>query len=566
MYDYSTLSKVDAQKKFNDFPEIDAAALTKQVNELFTPYLFFHLERDKISFWSSCCGEHSSLNKLPRTMGPVERSIIYGKHNSEATCPCCGRRVTMKNVSRLGKRKNLVEYHPVVFLKAKDGDLYARCCWARKDYQDKLNAMPLFMDTYAMRFSIGRSEEYHDYYDNKVAHSVLEGNYDPVHRVITEPFAKGGYWMGMSYVPYTVYGLDEIAKSDFKYCQYEEFEKRTDGIHYDLCKYLAACSIYPRQIEMLMKTGCRELVEDLVCGRRKNRNIIKWTATNPCEAFNLDKVELRAFHESGCSVRLIEWYKKLRRYKLPTSFETLREIDRCLDASDVTDICVRRNIRPDRLTRYLDRFVGPRCGGMGVYTIGCAYQDWKDYLVMAEKLHYDLTVETVLMPRNLDLAHQQAQEEMYLKQKREERRKNKAERKAAKESLARRQKRYNVEHDGYFIRIAVSSSEITREGKMLDHCVGGYAERHMSDKTTILFLRSSDAPDTPLYTVQMDGDFLVQIHGYRNERLDHGKKAPDPRETMRWFLDPWLEWVKKGSPRRKDGTPRLPKFKEVKTA
>lgn len=565
MYDYATLKKVDAQKRFDDFPKIDAAALTKQVNDLFTPYLFFHLERDKISFWSSCCGEHSSLDKLPRTIGPVERSIIFGKHNDEATCPCCGKRVTMKNVSRLGKRKNLLEFHPVVFLTAKDGDLYARCCWARKDYKGELTDPPLFMDTHAMHFSIGMSEEYHDGYGH-VVHNVLKGNYDPVHRVITEPFTNGGYWMGLSYVPYTVFGLDEIAKSDFKYCQYEQFERRIDGRSSDMCKYLAACSIYPRQIEMLMKAGCRPLVEDLVIGRRKNRNIIKWTANNPCEAFDLDKVELRAFRESGCSVRLIEQYKRLRRNKLPTSFETLREIDRSMDAGDVTESCVKKNVRPDRLIHYLDRFVGPRCGGMGVYTVGCAYQDWKDYVVMAEKLGYDLAVETVLMPRNLELAHQQAQEEMYLKMKREERKKNKAERKAAKESLARRQKRYNIEHDGYFIRIAVSSGEITAEGKALEHCVGGYAERHMSDKTTILFLRSCDAPDKSLYTIQMDGDYLVQIHGYKNERLDGGKHAPDPRETMRWFLDPWLEWVKKGSPRRKDGTPRLPKFKEVKTA
>ena len=571
MTEYEILTVADAQKKFDEFPLIDAAALTEKVNELFTPYLFFKRKRDSIELWSSCCRKSGSMDKIPRTMGPVEAAIIFGKHGDKATCPYCGKSVTLKNVSRLGKRKNLCEFHPVIFLNAKDGDLYARCYWARKNYKDNLDAPPLFMDTHAMHFSIGMSEEYHDVwgYDggNKlcIKHNVLEGNYDPVHRLITEPFTGGGYYYSPRYCSYYVFGLDEIAKSDFRYCQYEQFagDKRT--MHSDLCKYLAAYSIYPRQIEMLMKAGGKPLVEDLVIGRRKNRNIIKWTATNPFEAFGLDKVELRAFRESGCSVRLIEYYKKLRRYKLPTSFKVLGEFDKKIDVSTLAEICIKRSVRPEKLLHYLNRFVGPRCYG-GIYSLGCAFQDWKDYIVMAETLEYDLTVETVLFPRNLDLAHQQALEEVNLKKAREEREKKKEQRKQEKESLARRQKKYNIEYDGYFIRIAESVGEIRDEGRALSHCVGGYAERHMSGATTILFLRSCDEPDKSLYTIQMDGDVLIQIHGYKNERLDGGKTAPAPRETMRWLLDPWIKWVKRGSPRREDGTPRLPKIKEAKTA
>ena len=88
----------------------------------------------------------------------------------------------------------------------------------------------------------------------------------------------------------------------------------------------------------------------------------------------------------------------------------------------------------------------------------------------------------------------------------------------------------------------------------------------MSGQTTILFLRRIDAPDVSLYTIQMNGDTLAQIHGYKNERLESGRSAPNPRETMRWLLDPWIEWLKKGSPRREDGTARIPKHKEAKSA
>lgn len=69
----------------------------------------------------------------------------------------------------------------------------------------------------------------------------------------------------------------------------------------------------------------------------------------------------------------------------------------------------------------------------------------------------------------------------------------------------------------------------------------------------------------------MSGKRLVQIHGYRNEGMysTKGRFAPDPRETYRDFLDPWLDWVAAGSKRDKAGAPVLPKKKketEVKSA
>ncbi len=580
MSGYTLLNEAEAQEIFDQFPGIDAAAMTERVNELFTPYLFFRKGRERIELWSSCCREHGAMDRLPRTIGMIEAGIIWGKHDDKTICPYCGRMVTLKNVSKLGKKKKLLEFHPVIFLNAKDGDLYARCYWARKNYLEDLTDPPLFMDTYAMHFAIGRSEEVHEEWmpNGKpgFVHRVLEGNYDPVHRIITEPFTNGTGWNGgIRYVPYYIFGLEAIAQSDFKYCQYEHFEyEKCDHenrpLHGDLCKYLAAYSIYPRQIEMLMKTGGKSLVRDLVVGRSKNRNIIKWAATNPCDAFGLDKTELRAFRESGCDFRMIEVYKRLRRKNMLTSFASLHGLEHELYTDQVkpfAEDCIRENIHPDRMRRYFDRFTGPRCHS-GVYTLRMAWQNWKDYLTMAEQLDYDLTVETVRFPRNLDLAHSEAQAEIYLRKEREQQEKEKDLVEAAKESLERRQKKYNAEYEGYFIRIAENPEEIRAEGKDLVHCVGGYAERHMKGVTTILFLRRCEAPNVPLYTIQMDGNQMVQIHGYKNEGIhsSKGRFAPDPRKTMAWLLDPWLEWLKKGSPRRDDGTARLPKYKEVKTA
>lgn len=85
--------------------------------------------------------------------------------------------------------------------------------------------------------------------------------------------------------------------------------------------------------------------------------------------------------------------------------------------------------------------------------------------------------------------------------------------------------------------------------------VGGYADRHMRGVTTILFLRRSSAPGTPYVTIEMDGNQIRQIHGYHNDTLPG---SPKPREVHKEFLDTWLQWLRAGSKRNEDGTPKLP--------
>lgn len=62
----------------------------------------------------------------------------------------------------------------------------------------------------------------------------------------------------------------------------------------------------------------------------------------------------------------------------------------------------------------------------------------------------------------------------------------------------------------------------------------------------------------------MNGNRLVQAHGYRNDRM----KCPEnpdcipPRTLYAEIFDPWLAWVEAGSRRDKDGKPVVPKNKE----
>ena len=118
--------------------------------------------------------------------------------------------------------------------------------------------------------------------------------------------------------------------------------------------------------------------------------------------------------------------------------------------------------------------------------------------------------------------------------------------------------KYSFELDGLRIVFPLTAASIRREGKVLDHCVGGYAERHIKGVLTILFLRKASAPNTPYVTIETDGNQIRQIHGYDNERSG----GESPRKVHKEFLDSWLAWLKAGSRRDQDRKPILPKRKE----
>ena len=81
-----------------------------------------------------------------------------------------------------------------------------------------------------------------------------------------------------------------------------------------------------------------------------------------------------------------------------------------------------------------------------------------------------------------------------------------------------------------------SGEEVIAEGRILDHCVGGYVDRIAKGETIILFMRKRSDPQKPFYTLNIspDGTRLIQVHGYKNRW-----PATDP-ETLP-FLDKWVE-------------------------
>lgn len=102
-------------------------------------------------------------------------------------------------------------------------------------------------------------------------------------------------------------------------------------------------------------------------------------------------------------------------------------------------------------------------------------------------------------------------------------------------------KLYNWQYKDFFIVVADSADSLVKEGQNLHHCVGGiYKELMAEGKTIILFLRKKDEPNKSFYTIELRGDTITQVYGYKdcnptqeiNKIMDRFKKDTLPKDTL----------------------------------
>lgn len=525
----------------------------QRINRLFTAYVFYGAERngDRLCICTRC-GHRYMVEGSPRVETPKWRAFMAAHHNDPVICPECGAAATLKSVGKSRGRKNLVEWANVVLFHTDGPTVWAEAGYVRKDYRQGLNPPLESFGKMCYRFTRGMAEQWR-------MKRYLDRDWTTIERwektkSIYEPFQAGAGWFSYLQGGFYAVGLERLKGSFLRYCGYEQWENEgarvwmDDYYHTTLLSYLAAAAIHP-QVKMLVKMGLRCTVEDLVLFKRKGRGV-DWSQTDPRKGFGLTKEELRDFRQVEGRLDLLRWYKKLKKNDLLATFEELKGLDDTLrgDMGRFANWCVKLRLKPAQAVAYIDEKGKDNLRGFME-----AWQFWVDYLEAAQYLNYDLSVHNVQRPKDLRSAHDHTTAARCM-----------LEGEKAERNLQRRTKnlerRYGFQTERYFIRPPYSASEIVAEGKALRHCVGGYADRHISGKLAILFLRSRANPDRPLCTIEMRGTELGQIHGYRNEAepCPENPERKPPMELYAEILEPWLAWVKAGSKRDKQGNPVLP--------
>ena len=561
------------EKAFEEFPGLKQEELDA-VNDFYDHYLFYEKSGKGRKFWSSCCHQKGRFLSLTteRTITPAIRGALWGRHGLTLSCPFCGKPVELKAKGTAKNCKSLEEYIPVIFIStADDGEtIYAQAYWSNKDYDCNWATEPLYMGTYVYRFRRGEAVQWQKSYYG-------DDWYKQVNGFFHEPFRSGGGQF-IRYDDYQVIGLECLKDSFLKYIDFTVCKSRRRSGWWNLMRFLAMAAQYPENVEMLQKAGMTDVLDDWTRREKKNAANIKWGEKDPRNAFRLSGAELKEFLATReRSMAVLTLYKRAKKQKAGLTMEDCQGIMDALGwaaEKELPKLVREYGTTMKDLIRYLKRQTD------GDRTFGTAFRVWKDYMAAAEALERRIYRDDIKFPKDLWTAHEEAAEKNRKRLERERRRELRrlsaeaAEKdRLSKMAYAQRQKelekRYGYAAEGMVIRVPRNRAEIVAEGKALQHCVGGYVDRHMEGKVTILFLRQEAAPEVPFLTVEMNGDKLVQIHGWKNEGLytTQGRFAPDPQEVYKNFLDPWLEWLANGSRRNKKGEPVRPRVKvEVQIA
>lgn len=161
---------------------------------------------------------------------------------------------------------------------------------------------------------------------------------------------------------------------------------------------------------------------------------------------------------------------------------------------------------------------------------------YRDYLDMAERRGCDIHSEIIYRNKRWRYFHDQYVAELNRK---------KDEERAAKfpgicRDLERNRKVFAWQQDGYFVRPAESAEDIIHEGRMQHHCVGAsdtYMVKMATRESWICFLRKKEAPEEPWYTIETDGEKILQAYAAYDRK-------PDWKETDK-ILKAWMQQVKK---------------------
>ena len=177
--------------------------------------------------------------------------------------------------------------------------------------------------------------------------------------------------------------------------------------------------------------------------------------------------------------------------------------------------------------KHIRKYMCPR-----VLEYASKIDDWniniyEDYLKFAETIGADMKSYRVLTPSNLVEAHSAAYKAM----------RDSQDARFEKGILENYEKHVELCYSNgkYLIRPVKSNDELKKESETLNHCVRTYAGEVSKGHTEIMFVRLSDKPDVPLYTLELKHKVIRQF------RANHNAVPPDDAFS---FVREWADKFK----------------------
>lgn len=526
-------------------------------------YLFYRKHSNYIDCFCTNCLTRYRLDLDKEAVTPHDAARLDAaysiRHNAEVTCTECGASLYAK-AEGIGRSK-LREQHNLVCFYVLNNKVYAVCGLLTSDYGNSsiellskyCNGSDWWVQS-VVEYTPGTSRQF------RYCWGVYERD-----NHMYEPYIQGAW--GRDY--FAAYNAEILQDSFLRYALPLGYmpDNAPKGNHYGGYKtllYMMYAVRYPA-VEMLVKSGMTCVVEDIVDRGRAHKSCVCLEGQNAAEVFRTDSNDaavIRQTAQSGTRVDVdtLQCWRRLksigkrfdRRYKFADAVMICDVMgDSC---NNMLDMLKKTDLSPQKLINYLNKQIKLRIASkvMFYFTLHSTLHDYCDYIGECQKLGYNVMDDQICRPSDLFKAHERTSKavnaiEQELREREAAEQTTKYQRGIYKDYVAK----YEYTDIRYCIIVPKSAAEIVEEGKNQNHCVAGYADRHIKGKLAILFMRDIHSRDTALYTIEMHGDRLIQIRGKGN---------CDPTPKAQKFVDKWLKWV--ALPNDK----KHPKSKNIKTA
>lgn len=498
----------------------------RQMNSYFKPYIFYHkTKKNETECFCTACNRSYTAD-----------STLH--HKTWEICPYCHTTATAAAAGYSQKDKTET-INFVIFKKHRTKDIvYAICINAGKryngDYRNWFNKVRIYgvdffrqpdLECDLHKIYVFKPSECNVY---RRQYAYLNGKYSykytRIKKKVSRPFTATMY----KSTDTIMLNREVLPHTHLRY--YAAALPVSTENH--LVEWLNLCSLYPIA-EIAAKSESKtiqRIVQNKLCYDMSHRDLVNWKAKKPKDFLKITLNELRDFEQSSIvaySLQTLEVYARHKKKGEKLPFEVC-QFEVVLEESSLFNL-IKNYIDIKKLWEYRRRQQKNKTWR--------GERTYLDYLHHAQMCDYDLTQKNILYPRDIQQAHDDAVANWQIVQAEKE--KEKAEAEAKKYGYPERYKKlckkFAFEYGELMIVVPAKASDIITEGKVLQHCVGGYASDHIKGQTTILFLRHISEPDKPYYTIEVNEKkkYIVQCHGFMNEWKS--KKAEEVKAFEKEF-------------------------------
>lgn len=411
------------------------------------------------------------------------------KHNEKGICPKCKSEATCK-AEGIG-RKNLTEYFRVLVLTHRGNTVYGSLTEITATFEDV--GKPELRGWISAIYVFNKNEQ--SYYKHTPSWCWGMDHWEQVKTVkLPHPPSTMNWYATPKFERTEVYpgNLERVfLKSCLKYGWQPDMFRECKFDAYDLISYINLHLKY-QSIELLAKAGFECLVAEKVFGS-PGSGCINWRGRSLEKILRLPRRHIKKIRSYYVDFQELSFFQNLTEKEKRFSWETI--------------------------TKAADAFKGDEARHIGKYISVMKWAewagkqnvnkyDWLDYINDCRLLGMDTQKKSILFPEDFAEVHRRLSEQVEIQRTELEN--------AAIKKVAELQ-RMDIKRNGFILKIAESQEDLNVESSVLGHCVRTYGNRVAEGKTIIYFIRRSEKPDEPYYTLEIrpEGKF-IQCRGEHN--------------------------------------------------